>query len=93
MVDHFFGQRAVIATVRAAVVDAQRGVAFPGNAHAVVETFDPKRNARRQKTLAVPWDHFVQGHELVVTVYVHHVALKTLGTVVEGDDQRVMALL
>ena len=58
-----------------------------------MEAFDPKRYARFKKTLTLSWNHFVQSEAVVLTVYIHHIALETLGAILECDDQRVMTLL
>ncbi|MNF69645.1 hypothetical protein D3C84_515330 [compost metagenome] len=91
VVHHFIGQGAAIAAAATGFVDVQLAVAFPGNAYAFVEAFDPERLARQQVALAITGNHFVQGNHVAVTVQVHQIALEALAALVERDDQRVMA--
>ena len=93
VVQHFARQGRAVATVALGVVDGQTGAAFPGNSYALMEAFNPKRYALLKKTFAVAGDHFVQGHAIACAIHFDHIALKALAAVLEGNDQRVMALL
>ena len=93
MVNHFAGQAAAIDAVAAFFADGQGAVAFPGNPHALMETFDAKGFAVFEVALAVTGDHFVQRQRVAVAVDVHQVALEALAAFMESDDQRIMAVL
>lgn len=93
MINHLIGQCATVAAAIAGVVDGQRAIAFPGDAYAVVETFDLERFTGQQKTFAIARNHFVQGDHVAVTVDVHQITLEALAALMERDDQRVMAVL
>ncbi|MNF83711.1 hypothetical protein D3C84_660400 [compost metagenome] len=93
VINHFIGQAAAVATRTTGFIDGQRAVAFPRNAYTVVEAFDLVRFAGQQVPLAITGDHFVQGHHVAFAVEVHQVALETLASFVERDNQRVMTFL
>ncbi|MNP12858.1 hypothetical protein D3C76_1051110 [compost metagenome] len=93
MVGDLGRQGAAVAAMAVGFDDAQRGVALPGNAHAIMKAFNAKRFAILQVAFAVARDHFIKGQAVAFAVDFDHIALEALAAFVEGDDQRVMALL
>ncbi len=57
-----------------------------------MKAFDTEGFAVAQKAFAIAGDHFVEGHDVVVTVDFKQITLKALGTLVKGNDQRIMTL-
>ena len=82
----------MITAVTVFVVNGQLSGAFPGNAYAIMKTFNAKRLASFKKTLTVTRDHFIKGEGGGIAIYVNQITLKALTAFVEGDDQGVMAL-
>ena len=75
-----------------AVVNGQRLFALPRNPNAVMEAFNAKRFAAGQEALTIARDHFVECNSIAVAIYLDQIALKALGALMKGNDQRVMAV-
>ncbi len=93
VVGHLLRHGAAVAAVAVDFADLQRVVAFPGDAHAVVEALNAEVLAVFDEFFTVARDHLVQRQGVAFTVHVHHVALEALAAVMEGDDQGVVAFL
>lgn len=93
VIGHFSGQEAPVAAISLELADRGRLPGFPGDAHALVETFHTEGLAVLQETFAVVRDHFVQGDQAAITVHFYQIALESLVAVVEGDDQGIVVLL
>ncbi|MCY1429172.1 hypothetical protein D9M71_450780 [compost metagenome] len=93
VVGHCGRQCAAVAAMAVNFADAQRGIALPGDTHTIMKALDPERLAVLQVALTVARDHFIKRQAIAFAVDLDHIALEALAAFVEGDDQRVMALL